>query len=95
MADSLIQSIKRIAAELAAKAALFAILKVLFPGLFIDMGLTESGAFGKFVTGGLFSGGKAVAMGSQNINVGGRFVLKGDTAYALVNNQISKLNNNT
>jgi len=94
MADSLIQSIKRIAAELAAKAALFAILKVLFPGLFIEMDLFKAGSFGKFVTGGLI-GGKSLAMGSQNINVGGQFKLKGGDAYAMVGRYGNMLNGST
>jgi hypothetical protein len=94
MADSLIQSIKRIAAELAAKAALFAILKVLFPGLFISMDLFKAGSFGKFVTGGLI-GGKALAMGPQNINVGGQFKLKGADAFAMVGRYGNMLNGST
>lgn len=94
MADSLIQSIKRIAAELAAKAALFAILKVLFPGLFIDMELFKAGSFGKFVTGGLI-GGKALAMGAQNIKIGGQFQLKGADLYASAGRFGNMLNGST
>jgi hypothetical protein len=95
MADSMIDSIKRIAAELMAKAAVWAILRVIFPGLF---GTLEIGSFGKFVTGGLMGGGKPIAslgMASQNINVGGQFVLKGADAYAMVSRHGNMLNGNT
>lgn len=49
MAESLMQEINRIAVQLAAKAAVFGILKVLFPGTFIDMGLYQTGSFGRFL----------------------------------------------
>jgi hypothetical protein len=56
MATSLIQSINRIAVQLAAKAAIFAILKVLFPGAFIGLDLYKKGGFGKFLFSSFASG---------------------------------------
>jgi hypothetical protein len=69
MADSLIESVRRIAVELAAKAAVFMLLKVLFPGLFIGMDLYKAGSFGKFLGipamgGGASSAGSSITGGS-------------------------------
>jgi len=94
MADVMIDSIKRIAAELIAKAAIFGLLKLLFPGLFIEMDLFKKGSFGKFISGGLI-GGKSIAMASQSVNVGGQFVLKGADAYAMVNRHNNMLYGST
>jgi len=56
MAEALINSIKMIAAELAAKAAVFGILKLLFPEMFATGRLLEGVSFGKFLTGSFASG---------------------------------------
>jgi hypothetical protein len=92
MAKSMIASIKQIAAEILAKAAVWAILRVIFPGLF---GTLEMGSFSKFVTGGLLGGGKALAMGAQNIKIGGQFQLKGADLYASAGRFGNMLNGST
>ena len=72
MADELIQSIGRIATELMAKAAVFTILKVLFPGAFIGLDLYKSGSFGKFLgipsmaSGGIASGPTLAMVGEYS-----------------------------
>jgi len=49
MTDSLLQSLQRIVTDLMAKAAVFAILKIFFPEVFIGMELFKVGGFGKFI----------------------------------------------
>jgi hypothetical protein len=49
MITSMIESLERLVAELLARAAVFAILKILFPEVFLGMGLAAKGSFGKFL----------------------------------------------
>jgi hypothetical protein len=57
LGEEIINQIKRIAAELLAKAAVFALLKIFFPEIFIGTGAMSGVSFGKFLLGGLAEGG--------------------------------------
>lgn len=100
MADSMISSIERLVAELAARAAVFLILKTIFPELWVASGMSRAGGLGNF----LFpSVGKITGVspkigslgGSQNIALSGQFKFNGKDLFLTVANHANMLDKNT
>lgn len=100
MVESLIESIKKLVIQLAAKAAVLMLIRTLFPMSF-GVGATTSlmNMFGPgMFSGGSIGGGKPIAslgMASQNINLGGEFKIRGSDLYASVSRHGNMLNGNT
>jgi hypothetical protein len=95
MTEALIQSLRRIATELAAKAAVFGILKLLFPEMMLGtsfgafMGLSKVGAG----TGGVIKAPVGLNVGSGKLEIVGK--LSGQDILLSLNRTSRSMMNNT
>jgi len=97
MIESLIDGIKKLVIELAAKAAVLMLIRTLFPMSF-GVGATTQlqGMFGSKLFSGNIGAGKAIGgIGSQNISLSGGFKLAGKDSYLMVERRANLLIGNT